>query len=231
MDQVHGDHHKKAAALFPADLEIISPTEVIQTLRLSKNVDSLIGVQLIGIGSRAVYQISFTQTNAQPTYSPLRYIQLADARTGKLLPPLSEEEAVDLARQKYHGAAAVAEVEYLTELNNHHEYRENPLPAFAVTFADASHTTVYVAAELGTVQKFRNQEWRVFDFLWMLHTMDYQSRDNFGNILLKAFSVLGLVTILSGFLLYFFSSPTIRRFEKRLSKRKLRPALSSDNKH
>jgi hypothetical protein len=63
-----------------------------------------------------------------------------------------------------------------------------------------------VATELGTVQKFRNNKWRVFDFLWMMHTMDYEGRDNFGNILLKIFSIFGLITVLSGFLLFFISA-------------------------
>jgi uncharacterized iron-regulated membrane protein len=45
----------------------------------------------------------------------------------------------------------------------------------------------------------------------MLHTMDYNGRDNFGNILLRAFSIFGLVTVLSGFLLYFTSSKRFRK--------------------
>jgi hypothetical protein len=71
-----------------------------------------------------------------------------------------------------------------------------------------------VSAELGTVQKFRNQKWRVFDFLWMLHTMDYESRDNFGNVLLRTFSIFGLVTVLSGFLLYFTSARWYRKWKR-----------------
>ena len=44
-------------------------------------------------------------------------------------------------------------------------------------------------------------------FMWtMMHTMDYQSRNNLGNWLLRAFSVFGLVTILSGFTLFLISS-------------------------
>jgi uncharacterized iron-regulated membrane protein len=70
---------------------------------------------------------------------------------------------------------------------------------------------VYVASELGTVQKFRNKPWRIFDFLWMLHTMDYEGRDNFGNLLLRAFSIFGLITVLSGFVLFFVSSRLFRK--------------------
>jgi hypothetical protein len=78
-------------------------------------------------------------------------------------------------------------------------------PAYAVTFDHPSNTTVYVSSELGTVQKFRNNKWRIFDFLWMLHTMDYQSRDNISNWLLRAFSIFGLLTISTGFILFFVS--------------------------
>ena len=53
-----------------------------------------------------------------------------------------------------------------------------PLPAYAVTFCQPAHATVYVAAQLGTVQSVRTDPWRIFDVLWMLHTMDYEGRDD-----------------------------------------------------
>ncbi len=43
----------------------------------------------------------------------------------------------------------------------------------------------------------------------MLHTMDYSTRNNFGNALLRAFSLFGLLTILSEFVLYYLSSHTL----------------------
>ncbi|MEY2836374.1 MAG: hypothetical protein RLZZ557_2036, partial [Bacteroidota bacterium] len=85
------------------------------------------------------------------------------------------------------------------------------LPAYAVTFSHPSRTTVYVSSELGTVQKFRNDKWRVFDFLWMLHTMDYESRDEIGNMLLRIFSIFGLVTVISGFMLFFISAKWFKK--------------------
>jgi len=39
----------------------------------------------------------------------------------------------------------------------------------------------------------------------MMHTMDYQTRDNLSNWLLRAFSIFGLLTISSGFILFFVS--------------------------
>ena len=118
---------------------------------------------------------------------------------------MTKKEAIEVAKRRFNSDGVLKSVEYLTSTNAHHEYRENPLPAYAITFDHPTNTTVYVASEMGTVQKFRNNKWRVFDFLWMLHTMDYENRDNINNWVLRIFSVLGLVTILSGFLLYFLT--------------------------
>lgn len=108
-----------------------------------------------------------------------------------------------------------AGAEYLEVTGPQHEYRGKPLPAWAIRFEHPSQATVHIAAELGTFQSIRHEQWRVFDFLWMLHTMDYAGRDNFNNLLLRSFSVLGLVAILSGFILYYITSPTVRKLSRR----------------
>jgi len=61
----------------------------------------------------------------------------------------------------------------------------------------------------------RNNNWRRFDFLWMLHTMDYQSRDHITNYVLRIFSALGIVTILSGFFLFYLTSPLAKKSQKK----------------
>ena len=116
-----------------------------------------------------------------------------------------------MAKQQYNGEPKVKSVELLKDVNGHHEYRESPLPAVAVTFEKPMSTTVYVATEMGIVTKYRNDKWRIFDFLWMLHTMDFQSRDNIGNVLLRAFSIFGILTIFSGFTLFIVSSKAFMR--------------------
>jgi hypothetical protein len=40
----------------------------------------------------------------------------------------------------------------------------------------------------------------------MSHTMDYEGRDDFNNWLLRIFSVFGLLTVLSGFTLFFMTN-------------------------
>jgi membrane protein insertase Oxa1/YidC/SpoIIIJ len=41
--------------------------------------------------------------------------------------------------------------------------------------------------------------------------MDYKQRDNINNWLLRAFSIFGLLTIISGFTLYWVSSKSLKR--------------------
>ena len=202
MDEIHGDHHRKAPLNFKADMVLVSPAQIIAQL---PQADSIKSIRLIEVFGQPVYQLQYFTTVAG---SALVKTQLAIAATGKLRPTITREEAIQLARNNFTEPVQVSQVEYLTEgkINGHHEYRESPLPARAITMHHPTQTTVYVAAEQGQVTKFRNNKWRLFDFLWMLHTMDYQGRDNIGNILLRLFSLAGLVTILSGFALYYVSS-------------------------
>ncbi len=209
IDEVHGDFQKKPAPLLSSNISLVSPSIALDTINKFHRIDSVVSVHLIEIFGKPFYQISCinaTNNKANPKHGMQVMNYLANAETGQLREPLTKEEAVNIAKMRFNGEPKVTTVEYLTSADSHHEYRESPLPAYAITFEHPSTTTVYVATELGTVQKFRNNKWRMFDFLWMMHTMDYESRDYFGNWLLRAFSVFGLVTVLSGFVLFFISS-------------------------
>ena len=200
MDEVHGDHQKAHSLPLRGTIRLVNPQDILTKIKQKDTVNFVLGIQLIQILDKPVYQIIYSKE-----YDSDKKIQLADAQTGNLRPHLSKEEAVKIARKNFSDDAKIKQIEYLTTTNGHHEYREQPLPAYAITFVHSSNTTVYISSELGTVQKFRNNKWRIFDFLWMLHTMDYQGRDNLSNWLLRAFSIFGLFTISSGFILFFVS--------------------------
>ena len=224
LDDVHGDFQKKKPPLFSADLSLVSPSVVLDSIKRNNVVDSVFSIQLIDILGKPFYQLRTATihhkagTNDHASYKNY----LADAVTGILRSPLTREEAVKVAASRFNGEPIVKSVEYLTTTGHHHEYRESPLPAYAITFDHPTNTTVYVASELGTVQKFRNNKWRAFDFLWMMHTMDYEGRDNFGNLLLRVFSIFGLITVISGFVLFFIS-------RKKRKKKWRRPEQTNQN--
>lgn len=196
LDEIHGDFQRKSVPLLSGNIAFVSPENI---LKQKPGVDSLHSIELINILGKAHYTISYFSSGRL-------YTILADAATGIIREPVTKEEAIRLAATHFNGEPTVEEVEYITTTNGHHEYREKPLPAWAVTFAHPTSTTVYVSAATGRVESFRNNKWRVFDFLWMMHTMDYRQRDDFNNWLLRAFSVFGLTTILSGFVLFIASS-------------------------
>ena len=109
----------------------------------------------------------------------------------------------------------VSGIARLEEVGNHSEYRGKPLPVYAISYDNVDNVVAYVSLKDGAFQTLRHRDWRWFDFLWMTHTMDYQGRDDFNTMVLRAFSLLGLLTVLSGFLLWFTSSPTIRKSLKK----------------
>lgn len=217
IDEIHGDFQRKRVPLLSSNIQMVSPSMVLDSIKKIHRIDSLVSIQLIDILGKPFYQIrcisALHDMQSHKDHHELMN-HLADAQTGSLRPPLSKEEAVAVAKRHFVDESKVINVESVDSIHPHHEYRSGELPAYAVSFEHPTKTTVYVATELGTVQKFRNDKWRVFDFLWMLHTMDYEGRDNFGNILLRIFSVFGLITVLSGFLLYFVSS---KRFKGKSS--------------
>lgn len=85
-----------------------------------------------------------------------------------------------------------------------------------VQFDDKLKTRFYFDSRSGEFLAARNEAWVLYDFLWRLHVMDYQSGEDFNNILLRAASVLALLLTLTGLSL---SASAIRR-SLRLTKRK-----------
>lgn len=198
IKEIRGEDLRKEEPSQAIDSSTASPSSIIQQVRMQDTVMHIKSVQLADILGKPFYQITFYNGTRLKT-------QLADARTGTLRGPLTEAEAINVAKSRLKKEGSVSSAQYLATTNAHHEYREKPLPAYAITFSGNIHTTVYVSAEMGTVQSFRNKRWRIFDFLWMLHTMDYQGRDNINNWLLRIFSACSLFTILSGFMLFIVS--------------------------
>lgn len=136
---------------------------------------------------------------------------LFNAQTGELKKIISEEEAVGIAELRMDPELKMEGIRLVTETDKHHEYRGQSLPAYAVSYKDNGNLKAYISARDGSFKSVRFRDWRWFDFLWMTHTMDFEGRDDFNNLLLRSFSLLGLITVLSGFLLWFISSPTMRK--------------------
>lgn len=126
---------------------------------------------------------------------------MVDALSGDILSPISEGKALALAIADFKGEAKPEGANWLTEKNL--EYRGD-LPVWQVYLNDEEDTRLYVSPVLGRVVARRTETWRIFDFFWMLHIMDYKERTNFNNPLVIIASIVGLVAAVSGVLLIYF---------------------------
>ena len=96
-------------------------------------------------------------------------------------------------------------VEEVSEPKKGSEYRGRQLPIYKVTTRNANDKEInaYLNIFSGDIVAIRSAQWRIWDLMWGFHIMDWQERDNIDNILLKIFSVLALISSLSGILLFF----------------------------
>ncbi len=139
---------------------------------------------------------------------------LVHAVSGKIKPKITKDEALKIASGYMLESLKATSVDLITEVDKHHEYRGRKLPVYIINYDHPEGVKAYISVNDGVFQRVRHRSWRWFDFLWMTHTMDYEGRDNFNTLVLRAFSLLGLITVCSGFVLWYISSPTIRRFFK-----------------
>ncbi len=134
-----------------------------------------------------------------------------DALNGERLPQRTSQEIVAIAMADSHGDHAIESVLLLEEAPA--EYK-GPLPVYQVSIKDGRATRLYLSPISGQVLSRRNRYWRVFDFLWMLHIMDFDQRENFNNPLLRVTATVSILVSLSGFLLW----ATSRRWRRRRRK-------------
>lgn len=190
LDEIHGDHFLNENFEPSSFSGLISP----EKLGFDENISSL---ELKDIAGKPYYWINQNL--------------LINAQTGEPKNIISKEEAAVIAKNRMHPDLEMEEINLINETGKHHEYRGQLLPAYVASFKNNGNLKAYISAKDGSFKSVRHRDWRWFDFLWMTHTMDYEGRDDFNNLLLRSFSLLGLITVLSGFLLWFVSSPTIRR--------------------
>jgi uncharacterized iron-regulated membrane protein len=134
---------------------------------------------------------------------------LLDAASGRQLSPLDSASIKRLAAQAYQGSAQVLAVEWINTAPQ--EVGTRPAPMWAVHYTGPGRTTLYFSPYTGELLAKRHSLWRWFDFLWMFHIMDYETRDDVNNNLLRAASTLGLAIALSGAWLLLYSFGRRRR--------------------
>ena len=187
-EQVSGGHKPPAAA--PPPLPSGGPAwpRIVETLG-SMPVQA---VALRPLLDRQVYEIGTAGS-----------VLLFDAATGMPL-QVSAAVARQVAEAGYEGQGRVAGVTRLKELTL--AVRTHELPIWRVDFDDDQASSFYVSGSTAKLLERRNDSWRLWDFFWMLHNMDYLNRTSFNHPLIVAVGFGAAWLAITGVYLLFKSS-------------------------
>ncbi|CAM3061903.1 Uncharacterised protein [Brevundimonas diminuta] len=196
IDIIHGDH--------------LVRTPVAEPISMGGLVDPAVILKNAG----GAQSLRLDQQLGQPVYivSQKSGRSLFDARSGEKLPLIDEAGARQRAEQIYAGDGGVREMELLYEIPG--EIRGRAAPIWRVQFEGLWRPTLYIAPQTGELVAKRHDLWRTFDFVWMFHIMDYETRDNVNNILLKIATWMMVITSLTGAWLLLYSFRRKRRVRK-----------------
>jgi hypothetical protein len=188
IDFIHGDMLvRNTQAKSPLILADLKSVEAV--LQQHPDTRKLALTSLLG---KAVYRLQGPEVT-----------KLVDAHSGELLSPISPEYAASIAAHYYAGSGAIDGMELISE-SPPGEVRFLRDPFWRIDFDDLWGSSFYVDSNSGRFITRRHTLWRVFDFLWMLHIMDYDTREDINTPLLTAATLLGFVLFgLGGWLLYF----------------------------
>lgn len=198
IDFIHGD---------PLVRNLQQPITVPDSSRV--NVTKLL--MLYPDATRISLQTVMAETRYSITTPDNRY--LIDPDTAEVLSPLDEKTARDIARFHFNGTAAIKNASLINS-NPPMEIQTRRLPLWRIDFDDRFSSSFYIDPYSGKLATRRHQYWRIFDFLWMLHIMDYDERTDAHNLLLIIAEITGLAFTITGLWLLFYS------FSGRRKKRK-----------
>jgi ferredoxin len=127
---------------------------------------------------------------------------LIDAGDGSVI-VTSEQDAKMLAQRDFTGHGEVISI--TRGIASDLETRRHRGEYWRVNFSDQAHTSLYISVSTGEILERRNSYWRVFDFFWMLHIMDYTGHEDFNHPLVISVALIAIWLGISGFVLLFGS--------------------------
>ncbi len=206
IDTIHGDHLAMPAEDFEVNsLENFQPPGLaINSFMTSNPTVEVKSVSLTHLRGRDVYRLAVSMDGKQTN-------RLIDARTGSVVDMMEAMEAEMIASQLIKFDAPMTKIDLLESAELDSEFRGRILPLYRLSYEHDSGIRLYLDAWTGELVARRTSYWRGFDFLWMLHIMDYDERDNFNNNLLRIFAFSAVLFVLSGFTLWLLSSKWMQK--------------------
>jgi uncharacterized iron-regulated membrane protein len=196
IDYIHGDHLVRAPDERPFDTTgLLAPTAV------TKGLKSVQSVRLTRLLDTPAYVV---ETELGP--------KLFDAEAGKKL-TIDEPIVRELARRRMAQDRDIVKIELIEKSPLEVQGRKPPL--WRVDFEGWDKPAFYYSPVTGELLSRRHEAWRVFDFMWMLHIMDYDDRQNMNNWLLRPMTWLVALMAFTGAWLLWWSFPKSKRKKAR----------------
>jgi hypothetical protein len=198
IDKVRGEHlvNRDVVTTIPAGIRFADPAQI--SIKAKAPVEAINWHML---GGQMVAEVTTAKG-----------IMLFDAQTGELIPPVGATQATVIANAAWKSAAKpTSKASRVTAESP--EYRA-ALPAWRIAYADPDATSIFVAADTGRITAVRTGTWRLYDFFWSLHIMDWKNHENFNTWWLLAFAIGGLILGLAGSVLLFIRWPFRRKRRK-----------------
>jgi uncharacterized iron-regulated membrane protein len=140
-----------------------------------------------------------------------RFTRLVDGGTGAVMEMLDGQAARTIADASLVKPGVIESVELVESVPPGSEIRGRELPVWRIGFSEPESLRLYIDPWTGEIVARRTARWRVFDFLWMLHIMDFSERDDFNTPLLQIAAALGLLVALSGVVFWALTTRLFRR--------------------
>ncbi len=165
---------------------------------------SLDSLRTISMGGKAYWRVEGERDG-----EPFRRLVAADG--GSIVSRLSEDQAAAVAANWLRQPVEPVAVAWVETAEAGSEYRGRDLPLWRVDFTGPEPVSLYLDPWTGELLARRTDRWRIFDFLWMLHIMDFDTRDDFNHPLLQIAAALGLIIGLSGVVFWTMTTKLFRR--------------------
>lgn len=139
---------------------------------------------------------------------------VVNANTGMRQGLIDKQKALTIAQYYYAQGDNVKTIRLISEIADMPmELSPRHLPVWRITFDDVATPTFYINQQTGALVAKRHDFWRLFDWMWRFHIMDYDDGENVSNWLLSLVSILGLLAVISGAILTYFRVVTPNKQE------------------
>ena len=164
--------------------------------------DTNIAVALPQEGAKPVRSVTTAMVGGRPVTS-FTYMDGSVERfaaDGSRIKPVGEIAARMIVAQQIEGGEHIVSVTAFDADKVPFDFRREE-PVWQIVLDNGAH--IYVNRETGEIAAVRTRWWRVFDFMWGLHIMDLQTREDSSHPILILFATLGLIGSVLGCVLMF----------------------------